>query len=573
MRLKHVLKLSLLLFVLLCLSNVAAQAFTITRTSLPKFYIDSGANLRGMYVSYQILNNSGTNYPDVWVGVDTFTGGVVSLASGEDGVVHLGAMAPGQMKTAYFYLQASGGTTVDQSHTVRVYTSRPPTSQIDSATFIMTDVEETIQANANKITTTVSGPNPPGLGGIVTVQVTGHSGTIGSQNLLSFTPASELDWIADNYQLLTTSIVLTGGNSGTYNDRLFISGLASSSDTNYVVTYSFRATGVSIAPQRVTPMVYIASGTNIKHTQGDPATISTPVNGLTLSKLVNPSQVYVGGTVTYTLRLNNSGGPYDTTVDDLVDTLPTSPGSPTYVTGSSTYNGAAIANPAISGSTLTWVGSFVVPAGQTRDLTFQATFPNTAGTYPNSAVGHIGSTQVDTTLSTSDNSPATVNTIVVTRPDLTIGKSHSGNFTQGQSGATYTITATNSGGSSTVGTVTVTDTLPASLTYVSAVGTGWSCSAAGQTVTCTSSTVVAAASSFPAITLTVDVSATAPASITNSVSVSGGGETNAGNNSASDATTINQIADMTVAKSHTGNFTRGSNGSYTITATNSGTGA
>src|SRR3954463_5739730 len=98
-----------------------------------------------MYVSYQILNNSATIYADVWVGIDSFTGGVVSLAPGEDGIVQLGAMAPGQMKTAYFYLQAGAVTTVDQSHTVRVYSGRPPSAtQINSASFIMTDVEDTI---------------------------------------------------------------------------------------------------------------------------------------------------------------------------------------------------------------------------------------------------------------------------------------------------------------------------------------------------------------------------------------------------------------------------------------------
>ncbi len=574
MRLKATIRLPLLALALLLIGSATAQAFTITRTSSPKFYTDIGKNMQGMYVSYQITNNGGTSYTDVWVGADTFTGGFVSLAPGEDGLIQLGAMAPGQTKTAFFYLQTSGNTAIDQSHTIRVYNGKPPTgSQVDSASFTFTDVEDTIQANANKITTTVSGPNPPGLGGIVTVQVTGHSGTIGSQNLLSFTPACELDWVADNYQLISTSVVLTGGNTGTYNDRLFISGLASSSDTDYIVTYSFRATGVSSAPQRITPMVFIASGTQIKHTEGDPATISSPVNSITMTKLASASQVYVGGTVTYTLRLNNTGGPYDVTVDDLVDTLPTSPGSATYVNNSSTYNGAAIGNPTISGSTLTWARTFTVPAGTTRDLTFQATFPNTAGTYTNRAVAHIGSIQIDSTLSTSDNSPASVNVAVVGYPDLTISKTHTGNFTQGQSNASYTITVTNSGGSSTAGTVTVTDTLPAAFSSINASGTGWTCGVSGQTVTCTSTTVVAAGSSFAAITITANVSATAPASVTNTASVSGGGETNTGNNSSSDATTINQIADMTVAKTHTGNFTRGSTGTYSITATNSGTGA
>src|SRR5207244_11076828 len=95
--------------------------------------------------------------------------------------------------------------------------------------------------------------------------------------------------------------------------------------------------------------------------------------------------------------------------------------------------------------------------------------------------------------------PTTVNQL----PDLTIAKSHSGNFTQGQVGATYTITATNSGLAATSGTVTVTDTLPAGLTATAISGTGWTCVLG--TLTCTRSDALAAGSSYPAITLTVDV--------------------------------------------------------------------
>ncbi len=89
----------------LWLSGTCAYAqFTITRTSSPIFYIDSGISpqLRGMYVSYQICNTSGTNYPDIWVTIDNFTGGVVSLAPYEDGVVHIGPINAGQCKTAFF---------------------------------------------------------------------------------------------------------------------------------------------------------------------------------------------------------------------------------------------------------------------------------------------------------------------------------------------------------------------------------------------------------------------------------------------------------------------------------------
>src|SRR5690349_16040160 len=69
-------------------------------------------------------------------------------------------------------------------------------------------------------------------------------------------------------------------------------------------------------------------------------------------------------------------------------------------------------------------------------------------------------------------------------PDLTIAKAHVGtSFTQGQSGA-YTLTVSNAGPGATTGTITVTDTLPAGLTFASGTGSGWSCSANGQAVTC-----------------------------------------------------------------------------------------
>jgi uncharacterized repeat protein (TIGR01451 family) len=105
-------------------------------------------------------------------------------------------------------------------------------------------------------------------------------------------------------------------------------------------------------------------------------------------------------------------------------------------------------------------------------------------------------------------------------PSLTITKSHTGNFTQGQTGATYTVTVTNAATSTgpTSGTVTVTDTIPAGLTLVSMAGTGWDCTAN----VCTTTASLGTGKSYPAITVTVDVAANAPAQVTNIVTVSGG---------------------------------------------------
>ncbi len=123
--------------------------------------------------------------------------------------------------------------------------------------------------------------------------------------------------------------------------------------------------------------------------------------------------------------------------------------------------------------------------------------------------------------------------------DLAITKSHTGNFTVGANGV-YTLDVTNNGPSDATGTITVTDTLPAGLTYVGATGTGWTCGAVGQTVTCTRSGPLVNGASTPSISLTVAVGAAAYPGVTNTVSVTSGVFDNVAANSTnvSDATTV-----------------------------------
>ena len=88
----------------------------------------------------------------------------------------------------------------------------------------------------------------------------------------------------------------------------------------------------------------------------------------------------------------------------------------------------------------------------------------------------------------------------------------------------------------TSGTVAVTDALPPGLTATSIAGAGWTCTQpAGP---CTRSDALGAAASYPPLTLTVNVAGNAPATVTNTATVSGGGETNSANDTASDPTTI-----------------------------------
>lgn len=87
-----------------------------------------------------------------------------------------------------------------------------------------------------------------------------------------------------------------------------------------------------------------------------------------------------------------------------------------------------------------------------------------------------------------------------------ITKTHTGNFTQGQQNAIYTVTVSNGANSGpTNGTVMVTETQPLGLTLVSMAGTGWTCA----TNNCTRSDVLNAGGSYPPITVTVNVAAEA----------------------------------------------------------------
>ena len=154
--------------------------------------------------------------------------------------------------------------------------------------------------------------------------------------------------------------------------------------------------------------------------------------------------------------------------------------------------------------------------------------------------------------------------------DLTIAKSHSDPFVRGSTGS-YALTINNSGAAATGGTTTVTDTLPAGLTPTAASGSGWTCGIVAQTVTCTSTAVVASSGSFPAISITVNVAQSAAASVTNTATVAGGGEVNTSNDSASDPTNVVSSADVAVAKlASSGTVVVGSNVTYTVTATNNG---
>ncbi|MBK8294352.1 MAG: DUF11 domain-containing protein [Solirubrobacterales bacterium] len=178
---------------------------------------------------------------------------------------------------------------------------------------------------------------------------------------------------------------------------------------------------------------------------------------------------------------------------------------------------------------------------------------------------------------TSNNS-ATVRSFVFA-VDLIVKKSHDYEFRAGADPKNvHVIDVSNRGTASTALPTTVTDTLPAGLTPLTASGPGWNCNIVGQDVTCTSSARIDPDQHATPIEITssadIDVAANqvgaTSALVTNTATVNNTGDVIASNNSDDDPTYIIDTPDLKISKSHVGNMRVGAQADYTIKVANRG---
>jgi len=350
----------------------------------------------------------------------------------------------------------------------------------------------------------------------VSSQTSAFSLSIGTQSICPWTVWTSATWITINPS--------TGTGSGNTN-------LSFSSNN----TTSARAASIYVAGQTFT------------------LTQNPPAPALSISKSHSGTFTQGQQNVAYTVTVSNNTGTAPTS--GLVTVTETLPPGLTLV---------SMAGSGWSCSSTTCNRSGPLAAGASYP-TITVTV-NVASTATSPQVNQVSvSGGGSATASASDSTVITV--ITPTAPALSISKSHSGNFTQGQQNAAYTVTVSNTTGSApTSGLVTVTETLPPGLTLVSMAGSAWSCSSN----TCSRSDALAAGASYPAITVTVNVTSTAASPQVNQVSVSGGGAATA---SASDSTVINVVTpaapSLSISKSHSGTFTQGQqNAAYTVMVSN-----
>ncbi len=300
---------------------------TITRTSGDIFYVDAakpynGQYLTSAYVSYEFLNTDGKAYNNVYAKISNFTGGQISLGASASDTYQVGAVADGANDTAFFYLSSKVLTTntVPQSHTVTFFDGPPSDNKpIVSQSFTINAQYDLIAAAANKITGATLTPANPVLGDTITVTLQGQTGTIGTgynaSYAMYYTPAAFGNFPAGSLKLESTKLVFSGGLTGTYTDDLLVPKAdvqANTGSADYVATYTFKAVGTTSAPTALSPIAYIASGTQVKHNDinglplipiisGNAPTIDTTgIPNWTINQPYNQALTTTGGTGPYT---------------------------------------------------------------------------------------------------------------------------------------------------------------------------------------------------------------------------------------------------------------------------------
>ncbi|MGA7298112.1 MAG: hypothetical protein WBW92_11465, partial [Rhodanobacteraceae bacterium] len=341
-------------------------------------------------------------------------------------------------------------------------------------------------------------------------------------------------------------------------------------------------------PSGQVPVTTTINSTDGGSDSANGVTVISPQD-ITLAKTA-PATVAANGALAYSIALGNNGGSPSAATLTVTDTLPT---GVTYV---GAVAGTNVNSVACSGTTtltctvnLTAVLAAGAPNGAAT-FTINTTAPATLGDITNYAsVDHTGSN------SPPPPGPAcapaascgSATTTVNAAQNITLVKT--GPATAVVNGSVvYTIGLGNSGGSPSATTLTVSDVLPAGVTYQSAAAgtnvTTVSCTGT-TTLTCTVNLTAAMAAGAPNNTTAFTITATAPATggdITNYASVdpSGGatpptpGASCTPATSCGSATTTINAPQLAIIKTATPNpFVVGQAASYTITVTNTGTAA
>jgi len=464
----------------------------------------------------------------------------------------LASAVPGSAQTNIFI---NGNT----SFTVTWQGVKPGATLLATATFTVSNWSGTsFVMTVNNVKNTM--PTSPNINARLTAFGFGLTPDVPQVQFSNLVNGSTYQWAFTNFPAFKVDVCLAsgggcaGGGSGGLNQ-----GQSSGDSHSVTITGSF-ANGATITP------IPAKFQTSLGSLETDGVVIDQPQVGasdLTIAK-DHPGIAVPGQTVTYTMTVSNVG---DAASSGAVTVTETPPAGLTITALSGTGWTCTVPTRTCTRS------DALAPGASYPDITVTTSVGANAapGTVTNLAVVSGGGD-----FNTTNNTDSDPTIIAAPAPgmDLTIAKTHSPSTVVPGQTFTYFVTVLNVGSSPSSGTVTVTETPPAGLTITALSGAGWTC--AVPTRTCTRSDALAPAASYPDITVTTSVGANvAPGTVTNTAVVSGGGDPNGGNNTATDPTTVTSPvsgSDLTIAKTQTGGVvTPGQPITFTLRVTNIGT--
>ena len=384
----------------------------------------------------------------------------------------------------------------------------------------------------------------------VAIGKTGSASVLASSNLVytisvtNFGPSSAGGVVVtDTLPATVTFVSATGGgvnNSGVVSWSLGT--LANGQVSNVTVTVTAPASGTLTNTASVSTPTGDPNSTN--NVTLPVITTVTPVADVGIGKTGSAS-VFAASNLVYTISVTNFG-PSSANGVVVTDTLPA---TVTFVSAT----GGGVNNSGVVSWSLGTLAN-----GQVSNVTVTVTAP-ASGTLTNTASVSTPTGDPNST----NNVTLPVITTVTPVADVGIGKTGSASVLA-SSNLVYTISVTNFGPSSANGVV-VTDTLPATVTFVSATGGGVNNSGVV-------SWSLGTLANGQVSNVTVTVTAPASGSLTNVASVSSPtGDPNSTNNvTAPVVTTVTPVADVAIGKTGSASVLASSNLVYTISVTNFG---
>ena len=482
----------------------------------------------------------------------------------------------GVLNFAGLTIPANGNCTVAVA-----LTSNTP-GMLPNTTSGVASTEAATGAASNTATLTVNAGAPTIVKAFVTptISLGGTSQidfTITNPNAVALTGANFSDTLANMFISATGAATGTcagaGSNSFTISQTGLLNfiGLTIPASGACTVSIVVRSNTPGIQPNFATGVV-----SNEAPTGANSATVNLTVNAAapTISKAFSANPISSGGVSTLTIAITNPNAA-PVTVTSVTDTFPTSPGTglvraitPAH---STTCSGGTVTH---STSSVTLTGG-TVPANSSCTFQIDVTAA-TAGSYANIiAIGAL------TTNAGVNAAAANATLIVNPAANVSVTKSGPASIAWGTT-ITYTVVVSNAGPDA-ANLTTFSDTVPAAITSVNAAcGTptgGAACgtvNVAGNSVTSTITTLPSGSS----VTFTITGAAPQSGTLANNataivpmgiIDADDPGRTGAGNNTSATVTTTVVAPDLRLTKTASApTFTVGSNASFTLTPSNSG---